>query len=74
MKRLARIRKEVVATLITSEEWNDPIARANLGSPQDPCRPAGHQSHAGRHLMRRALGRRRQIIKQLLDLTSREVE
>lgn len=68
MGRTERIRQNIVNKLISNESWWD-------GNILQSTEPSQHsQSLIERHLSRQTLGKRRQIILQIMDLTSRDLQ
>jgi len=68
MKRLERIRRDVVSRIVTKHGWY-------LGAPRGPGEEdAGYQDHLGRHMLRQTRGQRRQIVTRLLNRFARQAE
>jgi hypothetical protein len=68
MGRSERIRQNIVDKLIAKESWWD----GNILQSNQP--DSSSQSLMERHLSRQTQGKRRQVIYQLIDLTSKDLQ
>lgn len=67
MSRINRIRRQIVAKALSTQGWweESPLKKQGAAGMLE-------QGQLGRHLWRETVGRRRQIVERLFDLSTRD--